>query len=328
MFEKIDNWEVLKRPAPGSVDTNSFDTDHWTILATLDSDENIGIKIKFEELTKDEIRSRNFPEFGEINIFVPDEEDPNETYLEIRLRNSYFKRYFKLFKDDILNEADSCKTEKSLLEALYINCKNWKEFLKGKRIERLDTFKQKGLIGELLFLTYLSDKISMQDSIEAWKGCDKYAKDFLISSFGFEIKAKSPAIETVKISSETQLHIGNLNKLFLIVFVIDKTFKSDPKGKNLTEIIYDMRKFVSNKDINSLDEFNSKLQQAGFYDHHNYSKDYWLIDDNFTNYLVDNEFPKITIDDIDPKYIKKVNYEINLNELEVYDSEIFNKMFS
>ena len=48
MFEKIDNWEVLKRPAPGSVDTNSFDTDHWTILATLDSDENIGIKIKFE----------------------------------------------------------------------------------------------------------------------------------------------------------------------------------------------------------------------------------------------------------------------------------------
>ena len=70
MFEKIDNWEVLKRPAPGSVDTNSFDTDHWTILATLDSDENIGIKIKFEELTKEEIRSRNFPEFGEINPVI------------------------------------------------------------------------------------------------------------------------------------------------------------------------------------------------------------------------------------------------------------------
>ena len=69
MFEKIDNWEVLKRPAPGAVDTNSFDTDNWTILATLDSDENIGIKIKFEELTKDEIRSRNFPEFGEL-IFL------------------------------------------------------------------------------------------------------------------------------------------------------------------------------------------------------------------------------------------------------------------
>ena len=43
-------------------------------MATLDSDENIGIKIKFETY-KEEIRSRNFPEFGEINIFVPDEED-------------------------------------------------------------------------------------------------------------------------------------------------------------------------------------------------------------------------------------------------------------
>ena len=36
---------------------------------------------------------------------------------------------------------------------------NWKEFLKGKRIEKLDPFKQKGLIGELLFLEYLSEKI-------------------------------------------------------------------------------------------------------------------------------------------------------------------------
>ena len=49
-----------------------------------------------------------------------------------------------------------------MLEALYVNCKNWKEFLKGKRIEKLDPFRQKGLIGELLFLEYLSEKIQLE----------------------------------------------------------------------------------------------------------------------------------------------------------------------
>ena len=42
---------------------------------------------------------------------------------------------------------------------------------------------------------------------------------------------------------------------------------------------------LSNKDINSLQEFNSKLQEASFFDHHDYSKDFWLIDKNFSIYL-------------------------------------------
>lgn len=327
MFEKIDNWEELKRPLPGKVDTNTFDSDFWTILATLDSDENIGIRIKFEELKKEDIRARNFPEFGEINIFVPEEEDPEETYLEIRLKNSYFKKQFQVFKNDILSESNLCRTEQALLEALYVNCKNWKEFLKGKRIEKLDPFKQKGLIGELLFLEYLSEKIPIRDCIEAWKGSDKYAKDFLISSLGFEIKSKSPGVETVKISSETQLHVGNLNQLFLIIYLVDKTPKSDPKGRNLSKIVDDLREIISNKDINSLQEFNSKLQEASFFDHHDYSKDFWLIDKNFSIYLVDDEFPKITIDDIETRYIKRVNYEVILNELNKYELEIFNRIF-
>jgi hypothetical protein len=88
-----------------------------------------------------------------------------------------------------------------------------------------------------------------------------------------------------------------------------------------------LREIISNKDINSLQEFNSKLQEASFFDHHDYSKDFWLIDKNFSIYLVDDEFPKITIDDIETRYIKRVNYEVILNELNKYELEIFNRIF-
>ena len=85
-FEKIDNQRAQK----------TFIEKLTKILlipildnfATLDSRKNIGIRIKFEELKK--IRARNFPEFGEINILFL--KKIRETYLEIRLKNSYFKK--------------------------------------------------------------------------------------------------------------------------------------------------------------------------------------------------------------------------------------------
>ena len=53
----------------------------------------------------------------------------------------------------------------------------------------------------------------------------------------------------------------------------------------------------------------------------NYSKDYWLKQDTFYSYSVEEKFPKITIKNIEKNSISKVNYELSLNELEEFAIE-------
>ena len=115
--------------------------------------------------------------------------------------------------------------------------------------------------------------------------------------------------------------------MFLIVFTVDKTFKSDSKGKNLSQIVEEFRKFIGSIDTNCIELFNTKLQAYGFSDSHDYSKDYWIINNDFVIYEITDEFPKIIVEDINPGFIKKVTYDLYLNQLEEYNQDNLNKIF-
>ena len=320
-----ENWEKLKKePTPeiNKIIFYSFESYLWTLLATKDSENKLGLRIQFEEITKEVLREKNFPEWDEIDITVPDLSDPNEIYLDIRLRDSLFEKQFNYLSEDILSEADQCKTEISLLESIYGKCCQWQEFLKKKRNEKLDKPKQMGLIGELTFLKKLFTFIDIRSALDAWKGPDKYAKDFLISSNGFEIKSKNSGLNAkVKISSEFQLLKDDLKNLYLIVYVVDNSSKSNSRSFILNDLILELREFIKKRDPNCIEIFNSKIIEYGFSDDHNYSKDYWLKQDTFYSFSVEEKFPKITIENIDKNSISKVNYELSLNELDEFAIE-------
>ena len=217
----------MNQPEINKVNHKTFESYLWTLLATKDSDNKLGLRIQFEELSKEILKDKNFPEWDEIDINVIELIDPKEVYLDIRLNDSLFEKQFNYLAEDILSDADKCKTEISLLESIYGKCCQWQDFLKKKRNEKLDKPKQMGLIGELTFLKKLFSIIDLRSAIDAWKGPDKYAKDFLISSNGFEIKSKNSGLNAkVKIASEYQLLKDDLNKLFLVVYVIDNSSKS------------------------------------------------------------------------------------------------------
>ena len=262
----LENWSTLEKIAPGQIDSNYFESALWTILATKDYDERIGVRFKFDALSKDDIRKINFPEWDEIDIYVPDLENKNVIYLYIRLNNADFEKQFSRFIEDILPLADSCKTENSLLEAIYSQCRQWKEFMRMKIYDKLDANTQKGLIGELYFLKHLFKKLEIRESISSWTGPERECKDFLIGSFGFEVKSKKSGLDSsVRISSEYQLFIEDLKEL-LIVFTVDKTFKSDLQGKTLSQIVAEFRNYIGSRDVNCIELFNTKLQTYGFSD--------------------------------------------------------------
>ena len=55
----LENWSTLEKKGPGQIDYNYFESAYWTILATKDFDEKIGVRFKFNDLSKDFIRLSN-----------------------------------------------------------------------------------------------------------------------------------------------------------------------------------------------------------------------------------------------------------------------------
>ena len=135
----------------------------------------------------------------------------------------------------------------------------------------------------------------------------------------FEIKSKNSGLNAkVKIASEYQLLKDDLNKLFLVVYVIDNSSKSNQRAFILNDLISEIREFIKKNDPDCLAIFNSKINDYGFSDDHNYSKDYWISQETFYIFGVEEEFPKITVEDIDRKFLSRVNYELSLTDLEEF----------
>ena len=112
-----------------------------------------------------------------------------------------------------------------------------------------------------------------------------------------------------------------MTKNHLVVYIVDNSSKSNSRSFILNDLILELREFIKKRDPNCIEIFNSKIIEYGFSDDHNYSKDYWLKQDTFYSFSVEEKFPKITIENIDKNSISKVNYELSLNELDEFAIE-------
>jgi len=165
-------------------------------------------------------------------------------------------------------------------------------------------------------LKLLMEKIGVRDAIEAWKGPDKLVKDFLLSSIGVEVKTKQGGLKgQVQISSEFQLSKDNLSKLFLLVFTVDKSTEINPNSFTLTEQIEDIKNFIIQKDINSLDEFLGKVYMSRYDEKHDYKSDFWLLVDPYQLFIVKEKSPRISPENINCNFLSEVKYKLSLEGL-------------
>ena len=124
-------WEKLKSQPKPDIDKISFFTlkvIYGLYLATKDSENKLGLRIQFEEISKEILKDKNFPEWDEIDINVPDLSDPKEIYLDIRLRDSLFEKQFNYLAEDILSEADNVKQKYHFWSLFMENVANGKTF--------------------------------------------------------------------------------------------------------------------------------------------------------------------------------------------------------
>jgi hypothetical protein len=176
--------------------------------------------------------------------------------------------------------------------------------------------KQKGLIGELLFLNYLlSNGLTPEVVLEAWTGADYEDRDFTFGSTGIEIKFTSSKNAKVKISSERQLELQSLENLYLILYTSDEVKEN---GVSLNSIIEQTRSTIP-IDADRLN-FNAKLVLLGYLeeDKDHYGQLY-SIKKSFC-YQVESNFPRI----IESQLVQglfDVSYSIELSALENFIRE-------
>lgn len=151
--------------------------------------------------------------FKGVEIFIVETDISRE--LNIYLLDNDLKDIFSLFIQNILEDIAESVTENEAVTKTLNVISKWKKLFDKINFNGLSIEQQKGLIGELLFINYLSEHQKSSTTIlNAWTGPDFEDKDFVFGATGVEIKLTSSKYPKIKITNEGQLDAQNLNELF------------------------------------------------------------------------------------------------------------------
>ena len=318
---------AAKKPMGNDIDHRPI-LSKWDMIHFKDGNGDYGMRIFFEDLDFETLEKKRFPKWNEIKINPYITKTKKRLCLDIRITNPSFIGPFDTFSKNIVSGADSCLTENDLLKNIFLKCNQWKLFMQNEKIDELKPFEQQGLIGELTFLKTLIEKIGVKDGLEAWRGPEKEPKDFLFSSIGIEVKTKQGGRKgQVQISSEFQLSIDNLSELFLVVFTIEKSSEINPNSFNLPQKIEEVKSYIIKNDVNYIDEFLGKLYKCRYDEKHKYLDNFWLVVDPYYAFLINENSPVITNENIDCKYLSEIKYKLALEGLKENQLENFDYIF-
>ena len=234
-------------------------------------------------------------------------------YLVVNLLDNNQSDIFLEFCWLLINSCIDKELEQQALDVFMKRCWRWHALLSKGSDHKLKKDQQKGLIGELYFLSeILFKKIGEKSSIDSWEGPTGASKDFDLSKLFFEIKAKrTGAKPLISISSEDQLELIPNCQLFLAVFGIDLSEESE--SMSLTEWCEKIEKQLIDFSPNSLEQYWALLTEAGFNINHDYSETKWTITE-IIYYEVNNLFPKVVGSELSHG-VENVSYSLDMNQL-------------
>ncbi len=208
------------------------------------------------------------------------------------ISNGYEELFLKLFWDLI----DFTYHDTSPLYSWIARYKQWQKLLSPAGNNYLSRNQEKGLLGELLYLRELLND-GNQEAVQGWQGSMRADQDFVFSTGWAEVKTVNSASESIKISSLQQLDredIGNL-----VVYFLDRV-ENGNNPLNLVSVINDIKNYLSQKDIQEENRFESKLALAGYNDSDaDYYRDHYFYLQGKNIYSVDKvNFPKLTVNNL------------------------------
>lgn len=185
----------------------------------------------------------------------------------------------------------------------------WRELISRQYSRLLPEHEIRGLFGELWYLRELLDYDS--DVLKYWQGPQGQPHDFSNGTIAFEVKTHVRKERIIIINGIEQLTPPIDGTLYLCVLKLKKVTGG---GESIPDIIESLR----DKGV-SYTELLTKLADIGYSinDSEQYKKKFrYQISENKV-YLVDNDFPKITIESFKnnqiPQKVIDLNYTIDIN---------------
>lgn len=181
--------------------------------------------------------------------------------LEFQLVHPAFEEEFLRLCWDMIEYSSK---EENVLNALIHRYMTWQKLLQYENKNVMSYQRQKGLLGELIYLSEIIDLLGIEAAIDAWTGPDGSDQDYVFPKDWTEVKSVSLASETVQISSLQQLQQEVDGRL--IVYILESTTAGNDRVC-LTGVVNEIKaKLVDN--ARYLDRFDMKLYKYGYRKNH------------------------------------------------------------
>lgn len=230
--------------------------------------------------------------------------------LRFSLDNKDLLEYFCTFCEDLFESTKNIIEDGAAYKQLSERYFSWKKLFRPHAGSMSDT-EIVGLLGELLFMDErMIPEWGVPVALNSWTGPEKTHKDFSTEDVWYEIKTINSGKNTVKISSLEQLD-SDING-YLVVYDLEKmspTFN----GLKLNQLV---QKLLHKMDASYREEFITKLSLYNYDFSPNYDNFVYSVVVSST-YEVKDNFPRLSRKNI-PSEIDKVQYEINLSDIEDY----------
>ena len=187
--------------------------------------------------------------------------EDNRWSLTFELLRNEQQGVFAIFCCDMIEYSRSAINEKDALKLVIDRYKQWSKLLESQKSGLMDEPKQKGLLGELLFLEQIIDKMpSYFVAVQGWAGADSADQDFMYSDSWHEVKSIALSATSVSISSIQQLDCPEEGEL--VVMRIDKVTPDRVGAISLNDVVQRLKQKLS-PDETALDLFRVKLTSYG-----------------------------------------------------------------
>ncbi len=231
--------------------------------------------------------------------------------LEFQLVHPSFEEEFLRLCWDMIEYSSK---EENVLNALIHRYMTWQKLLQYENKSVMSFQRQKGLLGELIYLSKMIDDIGVETAVDSWTGPDGSDQDYQFASEWSEIKSISLASETVHISSLQQLQQEMEGQL--IVYILESTTAGEDRI-SLVDVVNEIKTKLANN-ARYLDRFDLKLYKYGY--RKNHENEYLENQFRFIEkreYVVNEVFPKLVAENVSSEIVS-CKYELSLAAIEKY----------
>lgn len=264
-----------------------------------------------------DVNISQFDNLQEIQIeLIPDPNKQEKRILIFKLTNNQHRDIFSVLCEDLIANIATETNEKQLVKTLLNRFEKWKSLFTKIASEGLSPEEQRGLFGELYFIrTFLQHNQNYSAVLNTWVGPASEVRDFQMGNWALEVKTThGNNHQKIQISSERQLDITHLEKLYIYHVSLEKAQES---GETLNQIVSAISNSLASDTI-ALNRYRSKLYEAGYFEQHLLLYDtigYFIRQDTF--YSVEAAFPRIQENEL-RSGVGDVKYSIILSQCEEF----------